>query len=215
MKCAVLLGPSRGPAPLPATQPLHWMATLTWTHTNKKKWPPVSCPHPTIQKETQPSRPASNTENQYSPLLKLTLLNSLYGGYNKAQGFPPGLTQRAATSLQVPPLNFHSLFPLCASHLLFCLLQHRGARFFFPFLNQNSAQYFLWPLREKKNKRMCKRWYRGWVFHPCHINPLLTQPTLTFYISWQHWHIFSFFSSSRPELILISACQYLIIYVSL
>lgn len=89
MKCAVLLGPGTTegwctPARPPASR-LNGDFNVD-THKQKKKSPPVSCPQPTIQKETQTSRPASNTENQYGPLLKLTLLNSLYGGYNKAEG---------------------------------------------------------------------------------------------------------------------------------
>ena len=32
---------------------------------DKKAAPPLSCPHPTIQQQTQTPSPPSNTENQY------------------------------------------------------------------------------------------------------------------------------------------------------
>lgn len=132
----------RGVAPNPRVSRLNGNFNVD-THKHKKKSPPVSCPHPTIQKETQTSHPASNTVNQYSPLLKLTLLNSLYGGYNKAEG-----SRRASHKELQPHFKFClwtslSPVPLCASHL-FLKKKKR---------NQNSTQYFQWPFGKKKKRK--------------------------------------------------------------
>lgn len=65
------------------------------------------------------------------PLLKLTLLNSLYGGYNKAEGPSRLCTKsRNLTSTVRSVIELDCLFSLCKLFLLFSLFLHRLARLF-------------------------------------------------------------------------------------
>lgn len=50
------------------------------THKQTKKSPPVSCPHPTIQKETQPNRPAFKHRESIQPLVKVDPPKFTLGG---------------------------------------------------------------------------------------------------------------------------------------
>lgn len=62
------------------------------------------------------------------PLLKLTLLNSLYGGYDKAEGPSRfGTKSRNFTSTERSVFELDSLFSLCTQVLLFSLFLHRYA----------------------------------------------------------------------------------------